>query len=55
MNVKIPAEDGDKIVFTIASLAASPLPPIIPAEEAPLNMSHPNQRIRVPKTTSFGL
>jgi len=53
-KVQIPADDGAKIVLTIATWAALPESPTTAVDDPPLNINHPSQRIRVPRTTCCG-
>lgn len=54
-NVTRPAEDGEIIEFIMAREAATPASPTLPKLEPPLKRSQPTQRMRVPKTTYYGL
>ena len=54
-NVKIPPAEAAKIVLTIESEASWAPEPVSAREEPPLNINHPSQRIRVPRTACCGL
>lgn len=48
-KVRIPAAEGARMEFTIASFPPAPESPLILPDEPPLKRSHPSQRIRVPR------